>query len=338
MSMDICRGLLIIRMSALGDVAMSVPVIYSLAKQYKDVTVYVLTDPFFARLFVNAPSNIVLVRYDKKSIGKGVTGIFRLLKMLHELPVDSVADFHNVLRSWIIDLFFILKGKKVAMVKKGRIVRKYNICRKIHQRNFVQRYEDVVGKLGFMPDLNFRSIFEDDTVQVHSHVGKRAIGIAPFARYTNKTYPVEKMKTVVDMLLMRDYEVYLFGNGNNEADVLNEWQNDNMNIHSLAGSLPLEKELSVMSGMKLMITMDSANHHIASLAGVPVLSIWGGTTPACGFMAYNQPEDNALFLNLPCQPCCIAGRHRCKIGSMKCLYEISPDMIVCKVEQMMNII
>lgn len=102
------KTILIIRTSALGDVAMCIPAVYSLAEDYPDLEIKVLTQPFFARLFVNAPANISFILTDWKGKHRGVRGIFRLLKELRRYHIDCVADLHNVLRSWIIDAYFLL--------------------------------------------------------------------------------------------------------------------------------------------------------------------------------------------------------------------------------------
>ena len=112
--------MLIIRFSALGDVAMTVPAIYSLATRYPDLNIDVVTRPFFARLFINAPDNVNVIGVDFNKDYKGVEGTLRLLRRLGKLRPDYVADLHNVLRSWIIDRYFRLRGVKVVMVDKMR--------------------------------------------------------------------------------------------------------------------------------------------------------------------------------------------------------------------------
>lgn len=117
---ETAKRMLIIRLSALGDVAMTIPAIYSLAVRYPDLKIDVVTRPFFARLFLNAPSNVNVIGVDFKKDYKGFRGTLRLLRQLSALKPDYVADLHNVLRSWIIDNWFRLHGKKVVMVDKLR--------------------------------------------------------------------------------------------------------------------------------------------------------------------------------------------------------------------------
>ena len=80
-----------------------------------------------------------------------------------------------------------------------------------------------------------------------------------------------------------------------------------------------------------MLSMDSANMHLAALMAVPVVSVWGATHPKCGFMGYNQSEENAVQVDLPCRPCSIYGEKGCRHGDYRCLNRITPQMIVDKI-------
>lgn len=334
------KHLLVIRLSALGDVAMTLPVIYSVAQAHPDCHFTVATRPFFARMFINRPSNVSLFEVDYKQTYKGLSGTFKLLRQLASLKIDAVADLHNVSRSWTIDGFFKLRGIPVAIVNKERMARQQLLKKNSSapkQKNYVLRYVEVFQKLGFSFSLNFKSIFESASPILPEFIKEnecKKVGIAPFARYTNKTYPIEKMQEVVARLSEdKAYEIYLFG-GKNEASILKKWEKPN--VHVLAGQFKIEDELTIMSALDVMVSMDSANMHLASLAGTKVLSMWGSTTPACGFMGYGQDEENALCLNLPCQPCTIAGSEKCQLGHLQCLHQISPTLIVQKIKQMIK--
>ena len=96
-------------------------------------------------------------------------------------------------------------------------------------------------------------------------------------------------------------------------------------------------ELTFMSTLDIMISMDSANMHLASLVGIPVVSIWGATHPYAGFMGWGQSIDNAIQIDLPCRPCSIYGNKPCMRGDYACLKNISPEQIVEKVEAVIRL-
>lgn len=323
--------MLVIRLSALGDVAMTIPAIYSLARQYPDLHIDVLTRPFFAQLFINCPANVNLLAADFKTEYKGPGGLWRLLRRLSSLRPDSVADLHNVLRSWEIDLWFRMRGVKVAMVDKNRLSRKKLFSDKQSQRNYADRYADVFARLGYPVNLRFRSLYDEMVPEPPFVPETPSVGVAPFARYYNKTYPPEMMHRVVERLCQAGCYVYLFGGRGREAAELQSWANDISRCRSVAGQYPIAEELALMSRMHVMVSMDSANQHLASLAGTPVVSVWGSTTPACGFSGYGQKLENAICLNLDCQPCSVAGKPTCPLGHLDCMCGISPQMIADKV-------
>jgi ADP-heptose:LPS heptosyltransferase len=91
-----------------------------------------------------------------------------------------------------------------------------------------------------------------------------------------------------------------------------------------------------MSHLDVMISMDSANMHLASLVNTPVVSVWGATHPYGGFMGWNQDPNNAVQLDLPCRPCSIYGKKPCIRGDYACLNNISPELILNKVENLLN--
>ena len=330
--------MLVIRMSALGDVAMTIPVIYSVARRYPQLEISVLTRPFFASLFINAPANISIIEADLNDRHSGLNGMMSLLKELERKNFDYVADLHNVLRTWVIDRWMRLHGKHVEMVDKmrnqrGRLLKGRNTS---GHPDFICRYIDVFERLGFPVAPQFTCIFGDTPPSPPMEVADGAIGIAPFARYANKTYPADMMEQVVARLSSRGTPVYLFGARGKEAAVLEEWEEKYPTAVSVAGRFSLAQELALMQHMSAMVSMDSANQHLASLTGCPVLTIWGSTTPACGFRPYGQNADNSICLGLDCQPCTIAGSNECHRMEMQCMRGIAPAHVVERIDEIIG--
>jgi len=256
-----------------------------------------------------------------------------MLRQLQRLEVDAVADLHNVLRSWIIDLFFLLKGRRVKMLQKQRLGRRHTLgTSHTEAPRFTERYFDVFTRLGLSAPPLFTSLY--DTLPplpdgiTEKQEGEHWIGVAPFARYQNKIYPLEKMRKVVEIVTGRPHtRVLLFGAKGDEARVLEQWATQIPHTESLAGRYPLTDELAIMTRLDTMLTMDSSNMHLASLTGTRVVSVWGGTTPACGFLGWQQHTEDALCAQLPCQPCTIAGSEHCPKGDYPCMHAISPETI-----------
>ncbi|WP_243347463.1 glycosyltransferase family 9 protein [Parabacteroides sp. FAFU027] len=338
------KKILIIRFSALGDVAMTIPITYSYARQNPDVEIVFLSKPSLTKLFFNAPKNFRLITIDAQGRHKGFFGLFRLFLELKKEKFDAVIDLHSVLRSHFLSRLFRLIGVKTATVHKGR-AEKERLTHK-HDKHFHQlatsfdRYLKTFHDAGidFKPD--FESIFEDGkgdlTLLADFLPEKRGkwIGIAPFAKHKGKIYPLEKMEEVVGKLSKESVKIFLFGGGESEKVILEKWAATYPNTICTIGKINMEKELHLMSHLDGMITMDSGNMHMASLVNCPVISIWGATHPYAGFYGWQQAKENAVQLDLSCRPCSVFGDKPCHRGDYACLNQITPDAIVAQVKRL----
>lgn len=332
--------ILIIRFSAIGDVAMSIPVIDSFARQYPQYQIMVLSRSNMAHLFDYLPPNVVFRGVDIKNNYKGLSGLNRLYNELKDETFEYVADFHDVIRSKFLRWRFKLNGKKIAHIDKGRKGKKELVRiknkKKIQQPTSFQRYADVLEQLGFPVKIDFRSIFQQGKGDlsafssiIEEKGNNRWIGIAPFAAHVGKIYPLEKMEKVVSLLAAHpNFRVFLFGGGKNEIEILRTWSNKYPSVNCIAGLFTMKEELALMSHLDLMVSMDSGNMHLASLVGTPVISIWGATHPFAGFMGWHQSENNAIQENLPCRPCSIYGKKPCIRGDYACLNQIQPQNVL----------
>ena len=339
--------ILAIRLSAFGDVAMTVPVVTLLARQHPQLRITLLTRSRFVPLFEWVPANVT-VRGINLDDYKGLTGLSRLYALLQKNGFDAVADLHDVLRTKYLRTRFRLSGTRVAVIDKGR-KQKHAIIGHAAEtgplKPMFQRYAEVFGELGFPVDLTaplpagrLFDLSDEDFIPIRAfagkkHPGEKWVGIAPFAAHEPKIYPLEKMRLAADMLLEKGYKIFLFGAGKQESEELATWQCDNM--RSVSGQLGgMHEELLLISQLDLMISMDSANMHLAAMLGTPTLSIWGATHPFAGFQAWKQPAESILQVgDLPCRPCSIYGNKPCHFGDLRCMNRIAPEDIVARTEQ-----
>lgn len=335
--------ILALRLSALGDVAMTVPVVYSFAETYPSSEITVVSREKWGPLFANMPSNVHFYGIDLDDYA-GLRGLERLFRELRRDGYDAVADMHDVLRTKYLDARFRMAGVPVAVISKGRR-EKQELTRKDHKRlvqlrTSPQRYADVLAALGFPVELEFTSIFGDDAGDVGTladDVGAKNeyewVGIAPFAQHEGKIYPLELMEHVVALLCKRPKrKIFIFGGGPDERRTAEEWQSRYPAVTSLIGKGRLSEELGVMSRMDVMLTMDSANMHLASIVGVKTFSIWGATHPYAGFAGWGQTPDTMLQTDLPCRPCSVYGNRKCHRGDYACLNRIDPNRVAEKIE------
>lgn len=333
--------ILVIRLSALGDVAMAVPVLRVFSQTYPEVRLTVVSRPFFKPLFDDVP-NLDFLEADVKGKHKGL-GIFKLADEAKNLGIDAVADLHNVIRSKLITGFLSLKGIKTATIDKGRAEKKAltkNGTGEIFQlKTTHQRYAEVFEKLGFPLNLATHSFPQKKKLspQLNALLGvepKKFIGIALFAAFESKTYPPDLMKKVIEKLDAENkFKIFLFGGGEKETKLLKTLENQFANVTSVAGKFQLKEELSLISNLDVMVSMDSGNGHLAAMFGVPVITLWGVTHPFAGFAPFNQPLENHLCADrekYPLIPTSIYGNKFPKEYE-NAMRTISPEKVVEKI-------
>jgi len=333
----------VIRLSAMGDVAMTVPVIRAFVQQNPGVKITVVSRPFFQPFFDEIP-NVNFFAVDVKGKHKGFFGLVKLYSDLKKLNIDAVADLHNVLRSKIVRTYFALSGKKVARTDKGRADKKAltRAENKIFQpvKSMVERHVETFKKLDFFVDLSNpifpeKAILSNDIFKISGEKENfKWIGIAPFAQYDSKVYPLDLMQKVIDDLAKRsNYKIFLFGGGKKETEQLNILASGKENTIVVAGKLSFEQELQLISNLDIMLSMDSGNAHIAAMLGVNVITLWGATHPYAGFKPFNQPMDNCLISNreqYPLLPTSVYGNKKVE-GYENAMRTISVEKVVEKI-------
>jgi ADP-heptose:LPS heptosyltransferase len=332
--MALPNHILVFRFSALGDIAMTVPVIRNLLQQYPSLTISFVAVPFVAPLFEGI-DRCHFIPVDLKKDYQGVGGLYQLSKRLRtEISFDAIADLHNVLRTKLLRFFLSVP---VAVIDKGRKEKK-QLTRKHHKnlhplKTGFERYADVFARLGYPVSLNIQQGYSDPAPRTDvwpMDDNSILVGLAPFAKHSAKMYPLNKMRQTAERLLQNErVKIIVFGTAAERAKI-EDWFAEPRIIS--AGTISgFRDELFTISRLDIMISMDSANMHLASLYGVPVVSIWGGTHPYLGFYGWGQDPSWALQTDLPCRPSSVFGNKPCPVhGEAGCMQEIRPDMIADK--------
>jgi ADP-heptose:LPS heptosyltransferase len=322
----------------MGDVAMTVPVVKQLLQQHPNLSITFVSDKKFSALFENIP-HLSFYATDLKGKYKGLAGLLHLFNDLKKIKnITAIADLHDVLRTKVVSSLFQASGKKVARIDKGRKEKK-GLTRK-HDKKLIplpstfQRYADVFARLGYPIELTTSSQriklqLSDAVKNLFGDDNEKKTGIAPFAKHREKTYPAEQMEKVIAGLSDKGHKIFLLGGGD-ELSKLEAWEQRFANTKNIAGKLSFEEELAFISHLDIMISMDSANMHLASLFGVPVVSIWGATHPFAGFYGFGQDPSNAVQGEIYCRPCSVFGNKPCYRGDWACMNLISPQEIIDK--------
>lgn len=330
------RKLLILRFSAMGDVAMVASVLQEFSAQHPDVELVMVSRPAFAPFFADIPG-LTYHAIHPAGTHKGVGGLFSLFRELLAYRPFAVADLHDNIRSRILCTFFRFTMVKIKRIDKGRAAKRVLIRAKQDElkplKPTVERYASVFADLGYPVKLSHRlqrkvRPLPEEAIASFNEVAAGCIGIAPFAQHIHKVYSLSKMQEVIEKLTALNYRVFIFGGGEAEKRVADTWENQFFNVKNLIGKFTLTEELAIISHLDLMLSMDSSGMHMASLMGVPVISIWGPTHPYAGFLGYGQQLDDCIQASHPSRPNSIYGNKPCLCGEVPCMDLITPEQIV----------
>ncbi|MDZ7847590.1 MAG: glycosyltransferase family 9 protein [Owenweeksia sp.] len=337
--------LLVIRFSAIGDVALSIPVLKALTEQHPEVEVTVLSRPHFQSLF--EPLGVHFVGANLESEHQGPQGLWKLYqRIINDHKPDRVVDLHAVLRTHILASFFKMGGIPVYQIDKGRKEKKALTRRKnkvrVPLRHTMLRYVEVFEKSGLRlrahpsePALpHYQSAAADQQWQ-NLHLSGTVIGIAPMASFAGKSWPQQKMRDLIILLLEQNYKVLLFG-GPDDVASLDELSAGRDGVYNVASKLKFNGEIALMNKLRLMISMDSSNMHLATLAAIPVVSIWGATHHYAGFAPIGHNDHlmaEVRVEELGCRPCSVFGSKPCFRKDYACLNWLEPSDVMTKVEK-----
>lgn len=334
------RKIITFRLSAMGDVSLTVPAIKGVIEANPDLEITFVTRESFAPFFFGIP-RLRLFFPELKGRHKGFLGIFKLFfDLKEEGPFEAAIDLHGVIRTMIVTFLFRVSGIPGFLIDKGRKAKKFLIKSKYIRalKHTTERYFDTFqraglkGQIGKAPYLN---VTDEARAKVYEFLAKNEnnptslkIGLAPFAKLRPKIWGIHNFRELVSLInSAHNVEFFLFGGGEQEIVKLKEFRQYSPNIHLVAGELGLSEELALISALDLMISMDSSNMHLAALSGIPTVSIWGGTHPAFGFFALGQPAEYHVQVRtslLKCRPCSVFGKKPCIYTTPKCMEMVKP--------------
>lgn len=343
---SIYQRVLVLRFSAMGDVALLTPVITALSRENPGLSITLVTRKSFDPFFANIPG-VEVIGVNLKDHYRGIYGLYRLYRELKKLgPYDAGVDVHGSTRTRILRLFFLFSKIKFATIVKGRKEKRLQIRKKnkilTQLPHVVDRYMHVFERVGLKANPESGSNLNPDTHSrslAHNFLKKNGIiehnnhwiGYAPFASHKPKMWPFEKTIVLLDLLQnLENSIIFLFGGGETEIKALKELNRKYKNTILVAGEMELSGEIALASRLDLMVAMDSFNMHLAALVKIPLLSIWGSTHPFSGFGPFQYDDSSIIQIpvkKLECRPCSIFGNRGCYRGDFACMEQIEPELI-----------
>lgn len=337
---------LVIRLSALGDVAMLIQLLYAVARANEQHDFILLTQPFITELLIDPPDNVEAMAIDIRREEHSLLGLMRYARRLRFEHFDAVLDLHDVLRTKFLRSYLRLWGIPYLHLRKPRRERRALLHRQpgeplVPVPPMWTRYRQVFASAGLqvpdqVPPITLHPSLLDSFARLHPQLAQRPkgqlrLGIAPFASTAAKTYAPELMKEALHALLEDGrFELLLFGAPGREQAQLEQWTRELPGLRSVAGQLDFSEELLLISSLDAMVSMDSANMHLASMVGRRVFSVWCCTHPAAGFLGIGQRLEDCLQPEgLEHRPCSIFGDNKqCRSTGLSCSEAMPSSLLV----------
>lgn len=323
------RGYIVIRLSALGDVAMTLPFLYQAARCLPNLPFVFVTQPFPSQLLINKPDNVRVITFDKKQIS-----LLSFAWRLHRsCPGYHIIDLHSVLRSIVIDTLLFALGHSVTRLRKPRKKRRQFLKQRASHLDglppMTQLYAETFSRAGI------KAVKEGELIA--SYPKKKAIGIAFFAQHKGKILDPLQQEQLLALISSSfpEYTIILYGGGGDERKRNEELALLASNIET-SHSTSFSEELNEIGTLSCMVSMDSANQHIAANLGVPVLSLWIQTHPKGGFTPFRIPEENCIGTSLDCRPCSFFGNKECTWGHWRCRTDFPIESVVTALRRILK--
>ena len=167
----------------------------------------------------------------------------------------------------------------------------------------------------------------------------KLIGIAPFAQHAQKIWGLVKVEQLIKQIDQNfDAKVILFGGGVTELAQLSKLASQFNNVYVSGNHYKLAEEIGVIGKLDAMVSMDSANMHMAALCGIPTISIWGATHSSLGFAPYQQPKENIIEYTgdkIACRPCSVYGNKKCIYNDVRCMNYIEVDQVYNRLREIL---
>ena len=332
--------ILIIQTAFIGDAILTLPMLQKLKDQYPESNLDVISNPVTSEIFSLSPAVNNVIVLDKRGEHKSIFSLIKFARKLKEKNYTRLYSPHRSFRSSLIVLFSGIKetygfdNSSLSHIYKNIIKYKFNeheVKRNLDLISFNNENWKILPEI-IVPLEQEKKVNDFLTLNNTNNT----IAIAPGSVWNTKKYPLEYFEKIIDYLTSKFYEIILIGGSKDETICNNLSLRFNGSVISIAGKFSVVESIQMLKNVKLLISNDSAPTHMGVCADIPVLTLFCSTTPAFGFYPYNRKSSYLSFDDLSCKPCGIHGYEECPIGTFRCGNELSPQIVISKIEKMLN--
>jgi heptosyltransferase-2 len=337
------KKILIIRLSSIGDIILTSPIIRVLRKNFPESQIdFVAKEKFIEVVKYNPNIN-------KIHILKGHNSIKELKSEIKKEKYDLIIDMHKNFRSFYLKNFS--NAKKIFTISKPYISRFLLVNFKInlYKQTFsiIENYFAPLKKIGIQNDQEGLEVFTSDDARLKVKEimedfiseGDFVIGMSPGAGFWNKEWTNEGFSGVIDYFA-RKYKakILLFGSekDNKKIQQISELVFNKNSLLDLSGRLNLLELIAGIEKCNLFITNDTGAMHIAVALKKKVIAIFGPTTKEFGFFPNSKESLVVENFNLSCRPCTHIGKDYCPKKHFKCMRDVKSWNVIEVAEKLLN--
>ena len=337
------RRILVIRLSAMGDVLLVTPLIRMLKNRFPRTEIDFLVKQHFEPLL---RYNRHLHRVLTLSPERGFSGFWGILRRIREGGYDRVVDVQVNIRS---TLFRFLSGVRERVRCKTNRWKRFLLVRlklDVYGRGkpIPLRYLDSVSQWGVVDDgLGLELEVEEEVERSLSldlkrrgmKRGERIVALAPGAGRATKRWLAEGFAEVGCYFGRKGNRVVLVG-GEGDQEVCGEVaRRMDPPPWDFAGELSLQETAALLSKSEILVSNDTGVMHVGSALGKPVVAIFGPTTHHLGFVPF-RTSSIVVEKTLSCRPCSYHGTDKCPKGHFRCMKEIRSMDVIRAVEELLR--
>ena len=339
------KKILLIRLSALGDVIFNIPLANLLKKNGAELH-WLTSEKGFDIINTNpCADKVILAPVEKwkkeKNKLKNLVEYFKIIKSLRAEKYDIALDTQLILKSLIWTKFCGAKRRIVAKnAREGAIIGGNEKIEPMFQdftTHAVQNYFKFAKHLGLSTDEIIMSLPKSsnetkekiNTLLSNLDNNKLNLTIAPATTWDNKHWNKEGFREFISKIDESKYNL-IFAGTSKDINLINYIsQNKGLN---LAGKTNLKELVELFLHSDIVISLDSGSTHLAWATNKPKIISLYFATPAKRYAPIGEGHI-ALEENLTCKPC---HKKKCPKGTMECTNLLKVDKVLKALEKIYN--
>lgn len=330
--------ILVIRLSSLGDIILTTPLIKAIKQKYSSSEIHYLLKKEYSEII---KSNPLVNKVLETSNNITFRELRKLKSHIKSQNYDIIFDVHNNLKTFYLRIFNRAKKKtfrKYSLRKFLLVKFKVNLMKNLPP--VYKRYLKLVPVQGNFPiEINLSESAEKDAKAILRSAlinQKKLICIHPVSKHYTKTYPANLYSELIKSFPENEYIFLLTGSEHDKKIIYDILKHTNGNVFDLSGKTNLISLASIIKNCSLLISGDTGPMHIAEALGIPVLMLAGSSVKEFGFYPQNPGSCVLEVQNLQCRPCSHIGRSSCPEKHFRCMREIKPEIIYKQVNKMLK--